>query len=548
MAIESPKTKSLEELIQRRFYHIPLYQRPYSWEIDQVSDLWDDIDINSPGYFIGIVLFKPDSQGSPHPVQFEIVDGQQRIATLLLLLRAAIEVLQPLSSQAAEELQKDYISQRRAATKVEARLTLTLSKQDREKFASLLQGSTFQPGRRLSSWRNLEKAFSFFKEKSENLIKDEGKEGLIHFINEKVLKLSFLEVLLGTDSDVYQFFETLNDRGMDLSIADLVKNSVCAETVKQRKDVEGSVLAIDRISEMLGSGKFKTFLHHYCLANSETSDPIPRNGLMDWYNVQIKNSPDIGNLLQHIERYANQYAEFTKPNKCEDKEKRRAFMFLDALGVSRCYPLLLAGAEKLSKKDFLKLCRAVEVLTFRHSTVLKRDAKVLEGAFYKMIGIIRKGGAVENVLENFKTREAMRTRADEHFRLAFANEFIPINHKVARYALLKIEEEESGKEQVKNDWGDITLEHILAEKLEWDGKDEYLEWMCNLTLLSSKLNVEAANKPFEKKSKEVYRKEKKIEITKELLNYQNFTKDTIIERQKKLADKAVKIWNAKNIR
>jgi hypothetical protein len=546
MAIINPKTNSLRELILDRYYHVPLYQRPYDWDIDKVSVLWDDIDKNDPGYFLGFVLFRPERPEDPHPSEFEIVDGQQRLATLLLLLRAAIETLEQGGAESlAKEFQKEYIAQRPAGVK-ESRLTLILSKRDKDKFESLLRSDSFSGGRTLPSWKNLDRAFQFFREKFKLLIKDQGKDGIVNLINEKILKLTFLEVLLGTDSDVYQFFETLNDRGMDLSIADLVKNRVCGEAAKQGSPVEDSALTIDRISEELKSGRFKTFLLHYCGANSLEKEPIPRKKLMEWYGKRISQDRNVQIFLNHLEKYALQYyVNFVEPSKCTDSSKREAFTYLDALEATRCYPLLMRGEESLDKRDFLKLCKAVEILTFRHSTILKRDAKILESVFHGLISDIRKGKSIGEILEVFRKQDAMKV--DEQFMLAFTD-FEPANHKAARYTLLKLEEHITGKEQAPLDWNRLTLEHILAEGLAWEGREEYLERLGNLTLLSFPMNSDAANKPFKQKLKDVYKKEKRIQITKDLLNYRSFTKTKIISRQEEFAKYAVEIWNTKNIK
>lgn len=545
MAIINPKTKSLKELIRDRYYQVPLYQRPYDWDIDKVSVLWDDVDKNDPGYFLGFVLFKPEHVEDPHPTEFEVVDGQQRLATLLVLLRAAIETLEQVDAKyIADEFQRDYIAQRPAGVK-ESRLTLILSKRDKDKFESLLHGDSFSSRRTLSSWKNLDRAFQFFREKFDHLSKNQGKDGMVNLINEKILKLSFLEVLLGTDSDVYQFFETLNDRGMDLSIADLVKNRVCGEAAKQGSSVEDSALTIDRISEELGSGKLKTFLLHYCWANTGEEEPTPRKKLMEWYGKRISQDSDVKSFLNHLEKYALQYyVNFVEPSKCTDSSKREAFTYLDALGATRCYPLLLMGAESLKKKDFLKLCNAVEILTFRHSTILKRDAKILEDVFHGLISDIRKGKSIGEILEVFRKQDAMKV--DEQFKLAFA-EFEPATHKAARYTLLKLEDSISGENQATLDWNRLTLEHILAEKLDWEGHEEYLERLGNLTLLSFPMNQEAANKPFKQKIKDVYKKERRIQITKNLMKLKDFTKNTIVSRQKDFAENAVEIWSSKNI-
>lgn len=545
MAIINPKPKSLRELIRDRYYHVPLYQRPYDWEIDKVSELWDDVSKNDPGYFLGTVLFMPKPPEEQHPVNFEVVDGQQRLATLLLLLRATIETLDKQGAkETAAEFQKEYVAQRPAGVD-KSKLTLTLSKRDKEKFENLLLGEPFTKRSTLTSWRNLDKTIQFFHEKFEQLGANQGKDGIVKFINEKVLKLSFLEVQLGTDSDVYQFFETLNDRGMDLSIADLVKNRVCAEAAKQGKSVEDSASTIDHISEEIGPGKFKTFLLHYCWANGQGEEPTPRKKLMDWYGERISQAGDVKKFLDHLENSALQhYVNFVEPSKCPDKVKRVAFTYLDALGATRCYPLLLKGEEYLSKKDFLRLCSAVEILTFRHSTILKRDAKVLEGAFYGLIRNIQEEKPIEEILKTFRQQGALKT--DSLFKLAFA-EFVPANHKLARYTLWKLEEAKAGKKQARLDWDSLTLEHILPEKLDWEGREEYLERLGNLTLLSAKMNEDAANKPFKGKKEKVYQKERRIKITKDLVEYSDFSKDTILSRQKEFADPAVEIWSSKNI-
>ena len=547
MAIKSPIPKSLKELIQDRYYHIPLYQRPYDWDIDRISELWDDVEKNDPGYFLGFLLFKPEDATDPHPVEFEVVDGQQRLATLLLVLRAAIEILEEAGAgDEASEFLRDYIAQRPAGVR-NARITLILSKRDKDKFESLLMGTAGPSARRLSSWRNLERAIQFFREKIEELNREKGTEGLISFINEKILKLSFIEVILGTDGDVYQFFETLNDRGMDLSIADLVKNRVCGEAVKQGSSisVEDSAATIDRISEELSPGKFKTFLFHYCWASVGVNEvPTPRKKLMDWYGKKISQSRNVKSFLDHLEKYAKYYINFIEPRKCPDSAKKEILTYLDALGATRCYPLLLKADELLKKKDFVKLCKAVEMLTFRHSTILKRDAKILEGVFIGAIKDIKKGEPINRVLEVFRRQPAMK--GDERFKLDFV-EFIPANHKIARYTLLKLEEHMSGKGQARLDWDSLTLEHILPEKMAWTGREEYLDRLGNLTLLSLTMNEEASNKPFKKKCRATYKREKRIKMTKDLTNYTNFTLPEIISRQKSLAKYAVKIWNGKNI-
>jgi hypothetical protein len=81
LKIESKDT-DIESLLTGSFFHIPRFQRPYSWDDENISDFWNDLIINKDDdYFIGsMVVFKKSKQ------QFGVVDGQQRLTTITILL------------------------------------------------------------------------------------------------------------------------------------------------------------------------------------------------------------------------------------------------------------------------------------------------------------------------------------------------------------------------------------------------------------------------------------------------------------------------------
>lgn len=551
MAIKNPTPKSFKDLILDRSYSVPPYQRPFEWEVgEQISELWEDISRNDPPYFLGVLILELDPH-DPNRRSFRVVDGQQRLATLLLLLRAAIEVIQMEQPQNedARDLQSDYIFQQRAL-EGSPRPTLVLSKRDKDKFESLMKGEQIKVrGREPVSWRSLEKSIKFFRQKFEDIKKENGVNSIKKFIKERVFNLSFVDILLDDESDVYQFFETLNDRGMALSIADLVKNKVCAQAVSQGKPPDDSAVRMDEIAKVLG-GETREFFLHYCWSKGTEKDPVPRRRLMKWYSDQIQRSHNVGReFLDPLEDGALRYSELIKPS-ADDLERKEVFKCLEALGATRCYPLVLVGYElldegNLQKKDFLKLCKALEVLVFRHSTILKRDAKVLEGVFYRLARDLRNGSGVGPALRTLSKQEAMGN--DERFKLDFI-EFKPRSHKVARYVLWKIEEHEVGEKQAKLEWDALTLEHILARDLPWDGKEEYLERLGNMTLLSEPWNRTAGNRKFKEKREKIYKKEKRIKITMDLANYKHdFKKEDIESRQRDLSKHAAKVWNREKL-
>ena len=77
--------RSIEDILKSSFYKIPRFQRPYSWERENVEDFWNDVFVNSgPDYFIGsMVVFKPKGSDTAF-----VVDGQQRLTTITMLLAA----------------------------------------------------------------------------------------------------------------------------------------------------------------------------------------------------------------------------------------------------------------------------------------------------------------------------------------------------------------------------------------------------------------------------------------------------------------------------
>jgi uncharacterized protein with ParB-like and HNH nuclease domain len=76
-------------LFDRKLYNIPEYQRPYEWDIDKCETLWNDLinNYNNPddGYFLGIIVLIESKDKKK--IEYDVVDGQQRLISLSLLLR-----------------------------------------------------------------------------------------------------------------------------------------------------------------------------------------------------------------------------------------------------------------------------------------------------------------------------------------------------------------------------------------------------------------------------------------------------------------------------
>lgn len=540
MAINNPQPISLEQLLRSRRYMVPIYQRPFSWTKDEATELWYDIVKNNPPYFLGILVLQKTEDGKT----LGVVDGQQRLASLLLLIRSAIEIL-GVDDDDAKRLQNEIINQKKIGEKT-AEFVLILSERDKYNFSSLMDTSHIQlppqlsPKERKGRQRpaspvKLRSVKDFFRDRLTDLMNEKGREGIIDFITRKVLPLTFIEVQLEDDNDVFLFFETLNARGIDLTIADLLKNRVCNVSI----DKSGAANRIDEISDVVSEGKMNPFLLHYCSALSTEPSPPTKKRLMTWYNETIEEEKD--DFLISLKDYAEIYSLFLEPKKCKSSELKEVLNYLKVLGATRCYPLLLVGYKYLSIRDFLKLCKAVETLTFRHSTISGRDAKILEDEYYKLSQRIKNRNKMDPILE--KLNDLAKQISDDVFETNF-REYEPANNQVAKYILLKIDNL-LNKGSIKLDWDDVTLEHILASAADWDGKVDLAGRLGNMTLLSGTLNKSVGIKDFKIKKKE-YKNENRVKLTQELANYEEFTKETIVNRQQDLAKLACEVWNTKN--
>lgn len=515
---------------------VPMYQRPFSWTVEDVSELWLDINKNKPPYFLGILFFQKKEGNET----FMVVDGQQRLATLLLLLRSAVEVLGK-DDELGKELQTKYINQKGWGEE-EAEFTLTLSERDKYNFSTLLSDTIYLPPmlspkekkgrkiRRRSSPAKLKNVKDFFLQQMRDLMDQHGKEGIVSLIKNKVLTVNFIEVQVDSDSDVYTFFETLNARGIDLTVADMLKNRVCNVS----ENPYNAATEIDEITDTVGEGKMNSFLLHYCSAISTDKEPPTKKSLMYWYGKTIEAEKD--NFLTSLENYAEIYSTFLDPGKNKSTELKDVLRCLKVLGATRCYPLLLVGSEFLPPKEFLKLCEAIETLTFRHSTISSKDAKILESEYYKLSQVIKHKKSINGVIE--KLNQLAKEIPDEVFEVNF--KIYEATNQIGKYILLKIDNLLS-RGSAKLDWEDLTLEHILPEGSDWEGRDTFWQRLGNMTLLTGKSNKSAGNRDFKTKKKE-YGKESRIKLTQELADYDEFTKEDIQERQKRLAKLALEIW------
>jgi len=243
-----PLDLTVKSLLETAFYRIPRFQRPYSWDRENVGDFWADaILAEDPDYFIGsFVLYR--EKGDPD-VLF-VVDGQQRLTTITILLASVRDALHDLEFEAlAGAVQKliereDINSHLRFM--LDSETPYPYLQEQIQKYPE--KGSEEAIG---SEQEALASAYTFLLDKVKGAVssvdadttisdekkRDEKKRKLID-IRDRVLRLQLITVQLGAEDDAYLIFETLNTRGKDLTVSDLVKNHLTRLLRPRHKGVD----------------------------------------------------------------------------------------------------------------------------------------------------------------------------------------------------------------------------------------------------------------------------------------------------------------------
>ena len=555
----SQEPLKISDIIKDKTFTIPLYQREYSWNLEEVSDLYYDIlESDHDGHFFGsLLLYQSDKNN-----KMEIVDGQQRMTTIFLLLFCIHNKLNGTIHHTALELIKlllfikDPYSLSNDTPCSEPRLET--GKRDRYLFKAIISNENYSAHKdgRKRSHKNLTNTLEFFNQRISEIEKDQGFSEVVKFA-EKVIKSRFIVMIAEQESDRMLLFKTINARGRELTQGDLIKNDLCHKLGSYNIDE-----AIDNWDEIRSeieknSGAIDTFLFHYlnsiddCQYLRQQYDknrrvekwekknypPAPEKLIFELYGELIQKLGPKKFLYDLLEA-AKHYKLFINP----DSDK--IFLSsLKAMGVNKCFPLLLTAVRKLNSENFNSICRVIDSLTFRHS-ILRKDPKELERFYYQLSELITDDTSTAAIVAKIKEHANFREEAK------FKSEFILSSPKllVSRMILDRITRQQG--EGV--DWAskDVHIEHIMPQKPigEWmalSDKDEreyadYLNRLGNLTILQDKKNIKASNKNF--KDKKDYYKDSHLTITNSLLNYDNWSYDQIVKRQEELYELSKDIW------
>ena len=544
---------------------VPPYQRPYAWGAEQVDELWDDvIGTLGGGHFLGSIVLNTEEPARP-----QVIDGQQRLTTLLLLLALIRDEYYTLDAHIKTRPQDFMVSDRFAQGEAlwkfrsgdanwKVLRDFVLRAPDDPDRLEMAQRGTLAKDVRARNRALFDNAQRLGERLTEWLDGHEGKDRLDQLERLEVTlveRLEFVAIKVGTVSDAFLLFETLNDRGLQLSAGDLLKSHLLARIAKTQQSQEAVLDAADEWDQLINDAGVKAditrFLRHYLLIGKPS---VRKDQVFDRFKDEVG---EVGpeKLLGRLRIYGQVYGEFVDPPRVTEDDVRAVLLDLATLRATQCYIALMPARRWLSSTEFVRFARLAEVLTYRYSTIATQDAKDLERTYHKAAKLLEDSKGADYEAACALIVDMMPS--SEQFREAFQRQRMGTQY-VLRYTLQRIEEHLLKPSSVEKAWKPndlVHIEHVMPQTLsaDWrsvlgDRVDEhgsYVNLWGNLTLLYYKINIAISNGPFQRKRLEYRASE--VELNQLLAKEPRWDLDAIERRQAWLASVADQIWSAEAV-
>ena len=536
------------------YYEIPKYQREYAWRTEQWEKLFDDIDENGNGYYLGTTICINISTNDFSDAVFQVIDGQQRLSTLSILFAAIYKQMADINNVEKDEdvtnllynLKKSLTSKR---TKNGTRLLLQKQNSNDLDY-SYLMGSIdlikSQQKPKNYGNRRIAKCYEYFTKRLNAKTGEELSKKIeeLKQLLQKIKNAILVSITVDSYSDAFMMFESLNNRGLPLNAMQLIKNKIIATADAKNYNTDDFNKTWEDILDILGDdyGRQERFLRQYYNAFRSTLNiPFKREGQQQYplgdvatksrvlpiYEKLIDN--DVTALLENLRKAADKYGELIERDVRNNKSCLKNSL-LDLLHVEAtpAYILLLnllINKEKyqLEEDDIKRVVDFLVKFFIRRNLTDTPNTQYLTRIFINQIEKIVNDALVGEAIIEFIQKEMIGVSASaKTFEEKLNSSIYDLNAGMVRFLLCYHAEQSATDEKFRAGfWGQTesgqyvwTIEHILPEGKnlpeEWinmiaDGskqkaseiQDQYCHRIGNLTLTG--YNSKLSNFDFMKK-------------------------------------------------
>ena len=573
-------------------YLIPQFQRPYAWkEKEQWEPLWKDVlsvanrclkedtDGKIRPHFLGAIVLQ--HRESRMVTKTVVVDGQQRLTTLQLLIKATQQVFQQMDDiERAARLRELIENPSHLTTENTSNWAKILQSNisDQRVFQEAIEGS-FSTERR-DHWP-ITQSFLYFKKEVEAWLHDHdevdtsiARANALEKALTKYIQIAVID--LAKDEDAHVIFETLNARGEPLTQSDLVKNTIMykADVVENRQKAEelwGGMFDGDRWwrkdtgEPQLKRIQLDRFLNHWMIMTTRRS-VAPERVAAEFrtfleHDENHNAAPDIDIVAKGIRTSGKTYKEIM-----EGKEELLGDLFLKrmrAIGImGSITPFLLWLRKSDVPSDHLRRCIKVLESYLVRRMLYGSGSQGLSTLFIDLLQNLSQKSHqpyVITISNHLHDAKGLLVWPNDRMLLERINgRPMPQNQARRKMVLDAIERELRGdKSEPLGSTDTLTIEHIMPQK--WgkhyplpaesssqenlERRNEHVNYLGNLTLTTSRLNTTLSNAPWNEKQ-ETLDKHSTLFLNKDLLRSAppEWNEVTIRDRTECLTQKIIEIW------
>ena len=595
---------------QKQTFIVPKYQRGYAWDDEAISDFIEDISecfkarqagTEKHHFFGGVVTVRKEASGSTRD-NYEIIDGQQRLASFVLLAGSIVRHIESTIAElkdknTLDEDENKALSYLEETIKKASQLYLTfrdnkgieytdvpklnLSKADDTFFQEMLSGNILTEKTRESHNRLVYAWESLCKFVQNKLV-----YGSLSAAEKATRIQQFLDGVLGKDCtaifmcsdarpEAYQIFQVLNDRGVHLGKGDLLRAGTL-ELLDERKFENTQDKVANQWDAILSYAP--KIIDDYLLwyfSSMEGRRPKPVELAEEFleYRFKCKDQDSVSAqgarlILSEAERLNSAFETLAAMNDGDwpcpkDKnvsiwDRERLRMLVTHLKHTNAMPLLLA-LTLLKPKQFAEAVVCIERFVFRYKTIVNAHVTPMTNAY------LRQAKAIRDAPDKYLIKDLRKELSDliekyapdSIFETAVKEiKFSPGGNAYIRYFLITIEDYikwyESGAQGVPKckdktrvlDVNKTTIEHVYSQNIKGASKDDALEGvkntLGNLTVLSPEDNDALANNAPDKKFEALAKSN--LKINRDIANNNDWTQQIVEKRTEKLAKLAIKVF------
>ena len=541
--------KTFQDCFSDCIYEVPKFQRPYSWEKEQLQDYWTDVVGAHGDLFFGTIVTWVSEKRDLFRDTYSLIDGQQRLTTSAIALSVVRDALDAQAEDITHNTESTDRTRRMAKNLANTSQRYLVAEDDygtefaiivrpESMFWDVIQKPNTIPSN--AQWdesaRRIGQARAFFEQKVEEAIKESEtpKDALDRLteIRSSILRARIIQVELEKEEDAFLIFETLNTRGADLQLRDLVKNDLVRgistnqqdrNNVVQRWDsIMKQVVATDSAIDSADSFIWQSWNSH--------REAVRQNELYkSLRNILKSDSAQHLTYLQELEVDARTFT-FLEGNSVNFPEeihgKRSALSIpavqdslvaLNVFNVSVANSAIMAlvrvfdSTNYVSQKSLIRTLRAIENFHFQFTQLASSSstggtrhryntfAVQLEKARSKTAAT----AAIDGLIERLRESTPDSVKLTSAFEKLFYAPSLRLNQSqkkrgrqdVIRYVLLTLARHDDtiARSRTTSDW---TIEHIRPQATADGNINDPAFSIGNLTLLTSAANGNVANGSF----------------------------------------------------